>query len=73
MITARAEKFVSFLTFSSGARRDLRACRGIWKKYYPASWALDPERLIWPAHRVVVAYGEASAGKRAFAVFPQVC
>jgi hypothetical protein len=56
----RAEMFVNYAMFSSGARRDPRACRGIWKRCYPACAALAPASL----RRTAVVAGEASLGKQ---------
>ena len=47
-VIVRAETFVNYAMFSSGARRDPRACRGIWKRCCPASPALAPASLNWP-------------------------
>jgi hypothetical protein len=59
-VIVRAETFVNYALFSSGARRDPRACRGIWKRCYPASAALAPKDL--PA----AAACEAFLGKQMF-------
>ena len=67
-ITVRAEMFVGYATFSSGASRDPRACRGIWKKCCPAFETLDLERLLGDSHQV---YG-LRFGKQEFEVFPRV-
>jgi len=61
-VIVHAETFVHYAKFSSGARRDPRACRGIWKRCYPASPALAPALLNWPS----VAVGEAFLGKQMF-------
>jgi hypothetical protein len=65
-VIVRAEMFVHCVTFSSGARRDPRACREILKRCYPASAALDPTLLDWPP----VVVGEAFLGKQMFEVLP---
>ena|ERR1043165_5919293 len=47
IISGREEKFVRYAMSSSGARRDLRACRGIWKKCCPAFETLELEPPLW--------------------------
>ena len=59
-VIVRAETFVNYGRFSSGARRDPRACRGIWKRCYPAFLVLVPALLNWPS----VAVGEAFLEKQ---------
>src|ERR1035437_3370911 len=68
IITVRAELFVSYATFSSGASRDPRACRGIERKCYPAFETLD---LGWPPWSST-AVGGVFFGKPEFEVFPRV-
>jgi len=61
-VIVRAETFVNCAMFSSDARRDPRACRGIWKRCYPAFLVLVPALLNWPS----VAVDEAFLGKQMF-------
>ena len=68
----RAERFAGYVTFSSDARRDPRACRGIWKICWPAFEALDLGRLPWPWPWDPAAFGEVFVGKQEFEVFAQV-
>jgi hypothetical protein len=65
-VIVRAVTFVNYARFSSGARRDPRACREIWKRCYPASAALTPTMLDRPS----VVVGEEFLGKQMFERLP---
>jgi hypothetical protein len=65
-VIVRVETFVNYAMFSSGARRDPRACREIWKRCFPASAALVPMLL----ERRSVAGGAESLGKLTLEEWP---
>jgi hypothetical protein len=67
-ITARAEVFVSYAMFLSGACPDSRAHHGIWKRCCPALGILDLGWLLEDSSAV----GEALLGKQQFGVLPRV-
>ena len=62
-----AEMFEGYATFSSGARHDPHACRGIERMCFPAFEALNLGRLP----RDSTAAGVGFAVKQEFEVFPR--